>query len=341
MGKDNMTSKITEIRTFLMGVAILCIMVFHTTDIFVVPIFMASIQKTGYLGVDIFFFVSSYGLYYSMQKTTSLKEWYLRRLKRILPTFWLISITMGLVKGWSLYEHLREETFFGFFLPWTNRDVYYDVIFWYIPAALLFYLLFPLFYKYRRLILLGYIPIVILSYAVSTIVSSFLGSRGWAPYIPGFLGRIPVFILGLIVAEYEDKIREKLSVSSTALLVLVSFLCFVLLECQAMDILKVLSFPCHDFFFMACSLPFICWACSLLQKYVKIPNPFILYCGKYSLELYLLHVAFVSIVISRPELFSSINSNYSFGGAFLLSFPLAWVLHNGIDKIITKCSSIQ
>ena len=334
-------SKISDIRTYLMGVAILAVMVFHTSDIFIVPWYLEPIQRTGYLGVDIFFFVSAYGLYYSMQKPTSLKEWYLRRLKRILPTFWLISIAMGLVKGWNLYEHLREEIFFGFLLPWTNRDVYYDVIFWYIPAALLFYLLFPLLYKYRKGIILWYIPIAIVAFALSHVVSQILNSRGWAPYIPGFIGRIPVSLLGMIVAEHEDSIKKRLKWPVAVVVALISLFAFILLESHAMKITSMLSFPCDDFFFMMCSLPFIFLVCSLLQRYIKILNPFILFCGRYSLELYLLHVAFVSIVISRSDLFSNINSNYSFGGAFLLPFLLARALHEGIDKIITRCFSIR
>ena len=332
MGKDNM-SKITDIRTYMMGVAILCIMVFHTTDIFVVPKFMEFIQRSGYLGVDIFFFVSAYGLYYSMQKPTTLRQWYLRRLKRILPAFWIVSILMGIMVHWSLYDHLREETFWGFLLPWTNQDRFYNVIFWYIPAALLFYLIFPAMYKYRKWVKVGFIPIVVLSYVISTMLSSFLSAHHWSPYLPGFFGRIPVFLLGMIVAEHEDEIRNRMNVPVTVALVVLSLMSFVLLELHAMGITKMLSFPCDDFCLMAFSLPFICFVCSLLQNYVKILNPFILFCGRYSLEIYLLHVAFTWIV-PRSELFEGVEPNYKFLGAFVLAIPCAYFLNKGLAKVI-------
>lgn len=326
-------SKVTDIRTFMMGVAILCIMVFHTTDIFVVPKFMEFIQRTGYLGVDIFFFVSAYGLYYSMQKPTTQRQWYLRRLKRILPAFWLVSILMGVMVHWSLYDHLREETFFGFLLPWTNQDRFYNVIFWYIPAALLFYLIFPAMYKYRKWVMLGFLPITILSYAISTLSLSFLNVHGWSPYLAWFFGRIPIFLLGMVVAEHEDEMRKRVNVPVTVALVVLSIAAFVLLELHAMGITKVLSFPCSDFCLMAFSIPFISFVCSLLQNYVKILNPFILFCGRYSLEIYLLHVAFTQIV-PRSELFEGINSNYTFGGAFVMAFPCAWLLNKALSKIV-------
>lgn len=326
-------SKITDIRTYLMGVAILCIMVFHTTDIFVVPKFMEFIQKTGYLGVDIFFFVSAYGLFYSMKKPIPLKQWYLRRVKRILPAFWIVSLFMGIMVHWTLYEHLREETFFGFFLPWTNQDRFYNVIFWYIPAALLFYIAFPLVYKYRKWITLALAPIIVLSYVISTTISSFLGTHGWSPYLAWFLARIPIFLLGMIVADYEDYIRKRMSVSNTIALVIVSFMAFVLLELHAIGLTKMLSFPCDAFFLIVCSLPFICFVCSVLQHYVKILNPFVLYCGRYSLEIYLLHVAFVCVV-QRSELLVGLDSNFRFGGAFVLAFLCAWLLNKALSKVV-------
>ena len=316
-----------------MGVAILCIMVFHTDKLFVVPKFMEFIQRTGYLGVDIFFFVSAYGLYYSMKRKLSLGQWYLRRFKRILPAFWVVSLFTGIMVHWSLYKHLREETFFGFFLPWTNQDRFYNVMFWYIPAALSFYLLFPFIYKNRRTFTQWLVPIAIASYVVSYLLSGFLSSRGWSPYTPGFFGRIPVFLLGMIIAENEDRIRSKMTIPSTVVLVMVSLSAFVLLQCHAMGITNVLKFPCDDFFLMACSLPFIFSVCSMLQRYVKLFNPFILYCGRYSLEIYLLHVSFTWIV-PRSELFTGINPTYSFFGAFVLSLPCAFLLNKGLGKVI-------
>jgi peptidoglycan/LPS O-acetylase OafA/YrhL len=179
---------------------------------------------------------------------------------------------------------------------------------------------------------LFFIPITIASYIVSTILYSFLESHGWAPYLPWFFARIPVFLLGMIIAEHEDVIRKRINMSATAILITVSFLAFLLLELHAMSITKILSFPCDTFWLMACSLPFIFFICSIMQRHVKIFNPFILFCGRYSLEIYLLHVAFITIVI-RSGLFEGLNSNYTFGGAMVFSFPCAWLLNRALSKV--------
>ena len=321
--------KITDIRTYLMGVAILCIMVFHTDKLFVVPKFMEFIQRTGYHGVDVFFFVSAYGLFYSMKKHLPMKQWYMRRFNRVLPKYWIVTIFTGMMIHWGLSDYIKEVTFVGFLCPWVNHEP----LFWYIPAALLFYLLFPIMYKHRKVVTLWFVPIAIVSYVVSYLLTGFLSSRGWSPYTPGFFGRIPVFLLGMIIAEHEDSIREKMTLTSTVALVALSLCAFVLLQCNAMGITNVLSFPCQDFFFMACSLPFIFFVCSLLQRYIKILNPFILYCGRYSLEIYLLHVSFTWIV-PRSELFEGINPNYTFMGAFVLALPCAFLLNKALSKVI-------
>ena len=56
---------ISEKRTLLMGVAMLSIMLFHQGWIWGWNPFFAFFHFYGNWGVDIFFFVSGFGLYYS------------------------------------------------------------------------------------------------------------------------------------------------------------------------------------------------------------------------------------------------------------------------------------
>ena len=320
-------SKITDIRTYLMGIAILWVMISHTKGIWVLPKFIECIQKTGYLGVDIFFFVSAYGLFYSMKKHLPMKQWYMRRFNRVLPKYWIVTIFTGMMIHWGLSDYIKEVTFVGFLCPWVNHEP----LFWYIPAAVLFYIVFPMFYQYRRPLTMGFIPISVIMYVLSALLLCITREHGLAPYLPEFfLPRIPVFLLGMILAEYEEFIGQRMNVCTTALLVCVSFAAFVLLELHAMYETNFLSFFNIASILLLCSLPFILYLCGILYKYVRILNPFVLYCGKYSLELYLLHYAFECVVI-RSGLFVNINPNYTFLSAFVLSFPCAFLL----NKIVT------
>lgn len=87
----NITTKtfrqsINEDRFIYYGIAILFVVLYHLycrTGLGVVAPF-----SKGAIGVDIFLFFSGYGLCYSYEKNT-LKKFYWRRFKRILPMFWV------------------------------------------------------------------------------------------------------------------------------------------------------------------------------------------------------------------------------------------------------------
>lgn len=77
---------INEDRFLYYGIAILLVVFYHLhcyTNLGIVAPF-----HHGAIGVDIFLFFSGYGLCYSYEKN-SLKEFYWRRFKRIMPIFWI------------------------------------------------------------------------------------------------------------------------------------------------------------------------------------------------------------------------------------------------------------
>ena len=75
---QDFVSLLSRYRTYIMGVAMICIMLFHQGWI-TQP--LGLFQLYGCHGVDIFFFVSGFGVYFSLQKHT-LWDFYKRRIKR-------------------------------------------------------------------------------------------------------------------------------------------------------------------------------------------------------------------------------------------------------------------
>ena len=61
------------------------IMILHFVFYSIVP--LGFVAQYGYAGVEIFMFVSGFGLYFSLDKNPSLLIFYRRRLLRIFPTF--------------------------------------------------------------------------------------------------------------------------------------------------------------------------------------------------------------------------------------------------------------
>ncbi len=136
---------LSRFRSTLMGFAIVWIFFYHTgIDI---PV-LREIFALGWIGVDIFFFISGFGLCASLSKNPSVKDFFKRRFFRIIPTWWLI-LTIGAVYG-SIMELQgfpdSPQDFFYWYtgLGWWTGNCSFE---WYIPTLLIFYLWAPFINK--------------------------------------------------------------------------------------------------------------------------------------------------------------------------------------------------
>lgn len=127
-----------------MGIAMILIGIFHSSLLIDdVPV-LNFIKFSGDIGVDIFFFVSGFGMYYSFLKEQSLRDFYMKRFARIIPLWFGINLVVQiyniLITGFNLRWFVLNMTGLSFFL---TGSLYY----WYIPAILFFYLITPYFVK--------------------------------------------------------------------------------------------------------------------------------------------------------------------------------------------------
>lgn len=134
---------ISTYRTQLMGLAILWVVLYHSTiNASSVPV-LGTLQAYGYGGVDIFLLVSGLGLYYAYRGNVSMATFYKRRLQRILPTYLPVVLLFCLlywgIGEMSFTEVLLNLTTLSF---WLGLDSRFD---WYVPALLVLYFLTPLF----------------------------------------------------------------------------------------------------------------------------------------------------------------------------------------------------
>lgn len=186
-------------RSELMGLAILCVIMFHAVNLGLPMPVLNIVWSHGFLGVDIFILLSSMGLSLSLsRRKQNLREFYTRRLIRILPAYWLVAGCCGL-----FLRKVGETGFEGMF--WTLSTLslwlrhpelnYFD---WYIPALLVLYLVMPLCYtllkraKYR-------LSVCAVFYILSIAISSRM------PYVmdlSSLIYRIPTFMLGIVIGLY-------------------------------------------------------------------------------------------------------------------------------------------
>lgn len=179
---------ISSTRIYLMGSALLAVMLFHLG----VPPF----SQVGYWGVDVFLFVSGFGIYHSFKKNSVNTQFYLRRFCRVLPS--------AILCGWLFYfldcaHGTRSLCLIGLNL-------------WYIRTIILFYIVSPFvlkgLFKWGSRAFVGFFLISIISCALLLYCPIFHGVKSsiyttftWS------ISRFPIYLVGLYLPLWaaEDK----------------------------------------------------------------------------------------------------------------------------------------
>jgi len=267
-------------RAELMGLATLCVMLFHAYHYhFYIPV-LDKFKEYGYLGVDVFIFLSGLGLAVSLLRRDGrpLGEFWGTRIARIFPAY-------GLIVGcYSLWLVLRGRIPFSTLL-WNLTGLHYwfqipDSFNWYVSALLAFYLLAPgwlgLLRRARRpmgLTLLAF-PLSYGIYRLS-IVGGFLYTRD-------FVFRLPAFLVGMFIGYL---IYNDLPLPCPALWAGLAALAGVL--ARAVQAGKLYVAPC--FLFALAVFPLSLLLAWLLGHAGWFRKPLAVL-GKASLEIYLMNV---------------------------------------------------
>lgn len=185
---------ISKYRSSFMGLAIFWIFFYHTgIDI---P-GLRDLFALGWFGVDIFFFVSGFGLCASLSKNVSTKQFLQRRFFRIIPTWWFILIAMAIVGSWASLKGFPASgaDYFYWFtgLGWWTGNCNFE---WYIPTLLVFYLFSPFFARLSKKNLL----IIIIATMVAAVI---LGYFQMLQHVYMSYSRIPIFITGFLVYKMK------------------------------------------------------------------------------------------------------------------------------------------
>ena len=142
-------------RRPIMGIMAVVIILFHAELPISSPLYRYTFGRHGNIGVDVFFFVSGFGLCYALNRAEGFGTYMARRVRRVLPSYYafvLISLVFWLFRDATrvpgvLYSRLLPVG------EWLN--VFFPE--WYIPAILGFYiiaaLIFPLMHKSKYLYL--------------------------------------------------------------------------------------------------------------------------------------------------------------------------------------------
>ena len=227
----------------------------------------------GTCGVDIFLFLSGYGLYFSY-KNNALVEFYKRRLKRVLPSTLLLLLLFSIVDSIasSNVSLLLQIVHPGYYLYSICTN------FWFIFAILFFYIVFPfIIYVVDRWPWISFVCSYLLASLLIFIIQFF------DIKIPLFanpiltVARIPVFTLGVICAANPIVLTKK----NYAILIMVLLLPLVFL-----------GIPEYIMFFLNSLMVIgiihiLLFFCSMTSSYLR---KFFDVLGECSLEFYMIHI---------------------------------------------------
>lgn len=268
---------ISTYRSELMGIAMIWIMMIHFDFTQIKP--LGFVSQFGFLGPDIFLFVSGFGLFFSLDKNHVIQNYLKKRIIRIFPTYYLLGIIPSVIYyNDSIIEYLFRYTTIGF---WTN-NIYGE---WYIPSAIMLYLWAPIIkiaFDKKWYSIISLFTIIIICFAFFLVDKDTIIDR---PHF-SFLHRIPSFIFGMTCAFM---IKEGLSVKLYYFIIILGIPIFAYLYPQHHQIYNYKNFSLT--YLLPAVIALFCIILNTIKK-AKLLTSILSEIGKASLETYLIQGLF-------------------------------------------------
>lgn len=294
----DMLDDLSESRTFLMGLAIVGIVLYHLRGNSVCPDsalarFLDDLMGMGYGGCDVFFFLSGFGIARSLGKDSNLPRYLGRRAKKLFPAYYpfILVFIFSLKRLWGISgrEILGNLTFTGFWLHFRNQFN------WYIQTAVAFYLLAPAAsWVMRRW--KGWRAFGILGTVTLALQVLFFGDECMIA-----ITRLPVFLLGMAFGDQKTGSMPwtKGRLTGLAAVFLGGFVFYWIAQPY---ILWGNGLYWYPFILMAPS--FCLLAAALRHSWrpcLRRIDGFVCLCGRCSFEIYLVHVLFFEYILVERE----------------------------------------
>ena len=137
---------ISEYRAELMAISMFAILLTHLKASFgVYALDRVALLCQG--GVDVFLFLSGFGLYYSGMKSDNPLRFYSKRFKRIFPSFWVVMLlTFWLIDKLHWPNVLWGGSTLAFWFQSTNKYSFG----WFVSLIVVLYAVFPWFFRLFR-----------------------------------------------------------------------------------------------------------------------------------------------------------------------------------------------
>lgn len=332
--------------TVLRGIAILMVLVVHTSQIgtglqFIHP-YIIGLFNNGARGVQLFYLLSAFTLFLSFNNRHAgekkpIKNYFIRRFFRIAPLYYLAIVYYLWQDGTahSTANIISNVLFLHGFSPyWINSIVPGS---WSIAVEVVFYCLLPfLFYRIKNIqqaciftfVALGIRLILFVLFSRYKLISD---TNLWGDYLFFYLpNQLPVFGLGIILYFIiydisKTKLSPKFLVAGSVIIVL------------GMALQPGLFIP--DIFYFGLAFLILAYALNRYHPPILF-NAIVLYIGKISYTLYLTHWAAIyflgrykisNMIPGNNEATALCNFILNYGMVLSLSVLLSSVLYYAIE----------
>ena len=332
------TKLFSSFRECLMGIAILGVLLLHAfawtgSEHLYLSKILGPLGRTVF--TEGFIFLSGFGLYYSFSNNNNIYVFYKRRVERFFIPFIMMAFPFYFLDfccgNDSFVLFLLKESSLYFWIYGNNGM-------WYISIIIFLYMIFPLLYniifKYKiyKSILFKIIVLIFITYII--IISIYFINESYYDLIKIGITKIPMFLIGMIMA-YMSKENMKLNIYYFICICLMLIINFILKNKFTFFI------PIYEISYRLLSIPIICVCLNYFKS--KIQLILILeWFGKYSLEIYVLHLLLIDKI---KILFNILKLNNSAFFYVLVTYIIVLLLckpiHNLIDKQINYIKSLN
>lgn len=293
----------------LRGIAALLVVFFHFT--MGRPAYN-TFFKLGTTGVDLFFVISGFVIFMSLQKISNGIDFVINRISRLYPTYWasatlsfVFLISYSIYKGGGnldniLIQYLGNLTMFQFYLRITNIDPSY----WTLIIEMLFYISILFLFQKKWLKYLNVIGIVLCSsivflthfYYDIIVIKKIIN---WFP----LLQFLPLFFAGTTFYKIYTKTNNLVYNYS---IIFFCFICQILLFSHAGY--SKISITWTEYIVML-FIYFFLFILFVNNRLKFIANKTTLFLGKISYALYLIH-QFISLSFIIPFFYNKLGLNF-------------------------------
>ena len=296
------------------------------------------------VGVDLFLFMSGYGLTVGMlKKPMPIMDFYKRRVIKIFIPFWVALILIFAADFIFLGISYPVPYMLQSLLGWFPTAVGFGDVnspFWYITWMMMFYILFPLVFSYKM---------PWLSALILAVIATILGSTNPLDMGDNWLHRLHTvaFSMGIICAwllmetkDKENKLVKTLKEFRTnanavrLVLIAISFVvvAYMSLHTTANHWPTLTSFFGQGFYVEQFTSIVIMVGLIIIFSLKKLDNKFLAMYGVYSFEVYLIHWP----LMARYDVFFDFLPSWAAVIAWMVAFILVSML---LQKIVTPISA--